>query len=140
MVWAGHGITAGAVHATIELMVLLIQWMDETVSRFRPITATLCVDDSGFEAAGPRELVKRTVVGATGHFTGQLQAIGMDFSLTKNVCTASNMDLARAIAAALPQLRVRVERTAKSLGGRPGSGQAAEHSAPQEAAARFPRA
>jgi hypothetical protein len=122
IIWANRGITAGSVHATIELRVLLIQWLDETVAKFRLVTMSVYVDDTGIEAAGPALAVKRSVIGATKHFTKSLEHIGMEFSHTKNVCLASTGQLAQDIAIEVPHLRVKVETRAKSLGGALGTG------------------
>eukprot|EP00973_Karenia_brevis_P025095 3460116-Karenia_brevis.AAC.1 len=70
-----RGITAGAVHATIELRLLLIEWLDNLVQRHMHIVLTVYVDDTTLEATGSKQLVADTVVAAGAEFTEQL--IGM---------------------------------------------------------------
>ena len=73
-----RGITAGAVHATIELRMLLIQWVDDTVSLFPWVTINGFADDSTLEAAGSPKLVDQTVGGATRYLTKAVEDIGME--------------------------------------------------------------
>ena len=120
--WACRGIVAGAVHATIELRVLLLQWAEETTRLYRLVTLTLYVDDASLEAAGPPAMVKQEVTGAIKHFVDAVEAMGMDFSPTKNCCIASRQDLAADIARASPSLQMRLERRVKSLGSALGAG------------------
>ena len=61
---ATRGITAGSVHATIELRVILIDWLDQTVAIF-PVTLTVYVDDTSLEDVGPHSRVRDNVRGAT---------------------------------------------------------------------------
>ena len=117
-----RGITAGSVHATSELRVLLIQWLDETIALFPLASLTVYVDGTSIEATGPPLAVKLTVAGATKHFTKCLRRIGMDFSPTKNGCLASSQKLASAIILQLPGLNANMLERAKSLGGALGTG------------------
>ena len=119
---ATRGITAGAVHATIELRLLLIQWLDETVSLYRHIVVTVYVDDTSFEASGSERIVCSSVVGAVRHFTQSLIEVGMEFSHTKNVILASSRGMACGIACRLRGLKFKVVGNAKSLGGAISSG------------------
>ena len=112
---ASRGITAGAVHATIELRLLLVEVMSR--ADLVPYTSIyLYVDDATFDAIGPSPVVEQAVVQAVRIFTEGMQELEMEFSDTKNVCIASSPDLARAIAARLPGLGIKVRRSAKSLG------------------------
>jgi hypothetical protein len=122
IMWACRGIVAGAVHATIELRVILFQWAEETTRLHHLITLKLYVDDASLEAAGPSRMVKREVIGAITHFVKCVEAMGMEFSPTKNCCIASCQDLAEGIARELPGLRMTVAKRVKSLGGALGGG------------------
>ena len=109
-------------HATIELRLLLIQWLDETLHIYRHIVITVYVDDGSFESSGSAQLVGDTVVGAVRHFTQSLVAVGMDFSPTKNMVLASYRALAYQIYCRLHGLRLTVVDNAKSLGSAISSG------------------
>jgi hypothetical protein len=122
LVWATRGITAGSVFATIELRVLLLQWLDETASISRIVTLTVYVDDTSIEASGPEVSVKNAVSRATKHFTNSLRRIGMEFSPSKNGCIASSDRLASSVIRAVAGLPVSFQRRAKSLGGALGGG------------------
>jgi len=113
---ATRGITAGAVHATVELRLLLIEAMSQA-SLVMYVTITLYVDDATLEAIGPAPVVRCALVEATRIFTAALQSMRMEFSPTKNVCVASSPALARAIVEALPGLALKAARVAKALGG-----------------------
>ncbi len=114
---AGRGITAGSVHATIELRMLLIEWLDDTFRMYKLLVLTVYVDDTSMESSGSLETVVKTVVGAVKYFTSALIGIGMEFSLTKNVILASRPAMANDILAQLPGLCFNVAGNAKSLGG-----------------------
>ena len=114
---AVRGITAGSVHATIELRLLLIEWLDDTVRLYRHITISVYVDDTSLESSGSGKVVEETVVGAVRYFTGALIDIGMDFSPTQNVVLVSHSWLATRIWQQLPGLNLKVVSNAKSLGG-----------------------
>ena len=122
VLWPCRGIVAGAVHATIELRVLLFQWAEEIVRSYPLITLQLYVDDSTIEAAGPVLRVKRAVVGAVRHFVERVEAMGMEFSHTKNCCVATSVALASDITQELPFLHMEVVKRTKSLGGALGAG------------------
>jgi len=122
MMLALRGIVAGSVLATIELRVLLIQFVDETIYRFPLIILTVYVDDTGLECAGPPRTVVATVSKATAFLTESLQSIGLEFSHTKNMCLASAPWIADSIVRRLPNLRLAAVRRAKSLGGALGGG------------------
>ena len=112
---AGRGITAGSVHATIELRLLLIEWFDDTVRTFSLITITVYVDDTSLESAGSSRTVVDTVVGAVKHFTTALFNIGMDVSPTKNVIMASHTDIATRILSQFPGLNLSIVKCRKIL-------------------------
>ena len=81
LVVATRGITAGAVHATIELRLLLIQPLDTALHANPHASVSAYVDDVTIEAVGTEQLVHGSVVGATCELIG----MGMEFSSTKNV-------------------------------------------------------
>ena len=78
LIWAHRGIVAGAVHATTELRVLLIEWAEQTTRLHRLITLTLYVDDAGIEASGPPLMVKQAMVLAVTHFVQCFENMGME--------------------------------------------------------------
>jgi hypothetical protein len=114
---AGRSITAGAVHATIELRLLLIEWLDDTVRLYKMIVVTVFVDDTSLESSGTQSTVIETTIGAVQYFTAALIAIGMEFSLTKNAIMASHSGMAGAILSRCRGLYLTVVNNAKSLGG-----------------------
>jgi hypothetical protein len=117
LLFASRGITAGAGHATGELRLLLIEWLDDTVRIHRHIVVTVFVDDTSFEASGPESRVADTVVGAVRTFTEALIAVGMEFSPTKNAVMASTGELAYRVQGRLNGLKLKVVSNSKSLGG-----------------------
>ncbi len=119
--WASRSITAGSVHATIELRVLLIEWLDEIVYSFA-ITPTVYVDDTSFEAVGTERMVVSAVVGATNMFAGFMAAMDLELSAKKNLCNASSTKIALEIVGNLKGVKVRVDGRIKSLGGALGAG------------------
>jgi hypothetical protein len=102
-----RGITAGSVHATVELRLLLLQWLDQALA-FDPrlLTATVYVDDVSLECSGSEAQVARTVAAAAHTFTRALEGMGMAFSPTKNAVVASSPALADAISVQLGHLVV----------------------------------
>ena len=120
--YALRGITAGAVHATIELRLLLIDCMDRIHLHVMYITITVYVDDASFEAMGSERIVQASVTKAVRMYTQAVEDMGMEMSTTKNVCIASTPTLASAIVAQCPGLGIKVQRAAKSLGGSIGTG------------------
>ena len=122
VMWACRGTVAGAVHATIELRALLLEWAEETNRCYHLVSLTLYVDDASLEAAGQAAMVSSAIINATRHFASRIQAMGMEFSPTKNCCIASRPFLARSIARALPDLSMKAEHHVKSLGGGLGGG------------------
>ena len=138
LLFATRGITAGAVHATVELRLWLIEWLDQTVS-FYPINLTVYVDDTSFDATGSEDMVCDMVCGAVQHFTDCLVDVGMAFSDTRNVILASSDWLAYRIMRRLPRLRLRVVRNAKSLGGAISSGRGRHAKVAATRLAAFPR-
>eukprot|EP00973_Karenia_brevis_P054072 7511012-Karenia_brevis.AAC.1 len=80
LVCATRGITAGAVHATIELRLLLIQPLDSAVHTFPHAAISAYVDDVTVEAVGTQQMVCKNVVGATRSFSRDLIRMGMEFS------------------------------------------------------------
>ena len=122
LVVATRGITAGAVHATIELRLLLIQPLDAAMLASPHVSISAYVDDVTIEAVGTDRLVHKAVVGATKSFTCDLVNMGMEFSDTKNVCSSSDSGLARKAVQALPELKVKLCQRTKSLGSGLGAG------------------
>ena len=59
-----RGLTADSVLATIELRILLIQFICEAVSRFPLINLTVYADDTGLAVAGPPDAMVRKAVNA----------------------------------------------------------------------------
>jgi len=116
LIFASRGITAGSVHATVELRLLIIDCMTQA-SYVLHIVITLYVDDASLEAIGPLEVVKKAVVAAVGIFIQGMRKVGMDFSATKNCCVASTPQLAAQVVGRLPDLGIKIQRVAKSLGG-----------------------
>ena len=115
--WASRGIAAGAVFATVELRLLLIESVDAAHAAFpHTVSLTVYVDDTSIEAVGSEAGGTATLVQATRLFTSALQDTGMAFSATKNVVTSSRRRIAQSLAAALPSLAIRVVRGARSLG------------------------
>ena len=94
LIAATRGITAGAGHATVELRLLLIEFLDDVVYSCRRITLTVFVDDTSLEVSGPKARVKKELVKATSMFTKALVAVGMEFSPTKNAVMATDNQLA----------------------------------------------
>ena len=117
VVQATRGIVAGAVHATIELRALLIEFADSVVRSFPLVSLTVYVDDTSIEAVGSPLRVKEQVIAATAMFVSDIQATGMQFSPTKNAIMASHPGIARVVALAFPTLCASVVESAKSLGG-----------------------
>lgn len=74
---ASCGITAGAAHATIELRLLLIEWLGDTVRLYLHMVVTAYVDDTSFEASGSSRSVGRTVIWAMQAFMRGPKAVGI---------------------------------------------------------------
>ena len=85
--------------------------------RFPLIELTVYVDDTSLESSGSADTVARTIAGATWLFTTALQAMGMEFSDTKNTVVASSPAIADRIINGLPNLKTTTATKAKSLGG-----------------------
>ena len=117
-----QGITAGSGHAVIELRLLMLQWLDETVALYHIIVITVYIDDTSLEASGSPGMVEDAVVGATNYLANALTTIGLKFSPTKNAILATDSGLASAIARRLPKLTMALPKGAKSLGGALGAG------------------
>ena len=117
------GITAGSVHATIELRLLLLQWLDEALA-YNPqlLTATVYVDDVSLECSGTEEQVARTISGAAKVVTEALTTVGMAFSPTKIAVIASSSALADGIRSNLRHLVITSVRGTRSLGSAIGCG------------------
>ena len=122
VIFASRGITAGAVHATTELRLLLIRIMDDISYRVPFLIITLYVDDSSFEAVGSKKVVIAAVSKAVQLFANAMCSVGMELSPTKNVCLASSSGIAQAIIAKCPGLDIGATRATKSLGGGIGTG------------------
>jgi hypothetical protein len=121
LVLALRGITAGAGHATVELRLLIIQWVDETLTLFM-VTISVYVDDASIEAAGSSKFVRHHVAGATKYFTEAMREVGMEWSPSKNAVLAAKKETATAIIDKLPNLKIQFVERAKSLGGALGAG------------------
>jgi hypothetical protein len=76
LVTATRGIVAGAIHATIELRLLLIQPLDAALRDFPHASISTYVDDVTLEAVGTERLLRRTVVGPTQGLTRDLVRMG----------------------------------------------------------------
>ena len=109
-------------HATIGLRLLLIQVMDKITGKILFCMITLYVDDSSFEAVGSGKVVVAAVASAVQIFAGDVHAMEMEFSPTKNVCLASSDTIAQAIIDRCPNLDMTIVRATKSLGGGLGPG------------------
>ena len=99
----------------------LTAWTDSPI-HVMYITITVYVDDASFEAMGSDRLVQASVTKAVRMYTQAVTDMGMEMSTTKNVCTASSPVLAAAVVSRCPDLGIKVQRAAKSLGGTIGSG------------------
>ena len=113
---ATRSITAGSVLATIEMRLLLIRCVDETVYRFPEVVVTLYVDDTSIEGVGPARRIVTEVSEATRFLVNGFLGMGLELSPTKNVCVASRAELANAAANRLPKLRLKIASQARSLG------------------------
>ena len=116
-----RGITAGSSLATVELRVLMIEWLDQA-SRFHLVTLTVYVDDIGVEAVGHRDEMIKQISAALLGLLRAFAAMRMQFSDTKNMLLASSLGVAASIAATVPALPLHTARTAKSLGAGLGAG------------------
>ena len=111
LIRAHRGITAGAVHATTELRVLIIDFMDSLVKLCPVVRWKVYVDDAGADAIASEEVLIESVAGATAELCRNFVAIGMEPSASKNRCTSSSPRVARAIASRLVEHNfVRAER------------------------------
>ena len=116
VIFATRSITAGSVLATIEMRLVLIKRIDETVYRFPDVDITVFVDDTSLEGVGPLRKVLHNVTGATRYLTEGLIDMELELSPTKNVAVASRSALAKAAADQLPLLHLKIANQAKSLG------------------------
>ena len=116
LVTAARGITAGAVHATIELRLLLIQPRDHAKRAFPMASISAYVDDVTIEAIGTERLARRATVGATKVFSTDLISMGMEVSGTKNVCSSSDPGMAQCAVREVQHLMVKISKRAKALG------------------------
>jgi len=105
--FAGRGITAGSVFATIEMRLVMIAGLDRAMETCVRAMLTCFVDDVAVEMASRSEVIEVELVGAVKIFTDELYAAGMDFSPSKNVVSASTPTLKHFLAARLSGLRVR---------------------------------
>ena len=113
---ANCGITAGAVMATIELRVLLIQFLDYAAS-ISPLTYfTVYVDDMSIETSGPEGFVSSALILVLRYIASCVTSLRMELSPTKNFCCASRIRVGRAIVEALPRLMFSFARRVTSLG------------------------
>ena len=119
---AVRGITAGAVHATIELRVLLIECLDEAFSISHCVRLTVYVDDIAAEAAAPEKLLLRELRAVLLFLAQRLAAMRLTLSDTKNVCCASLLRIGLELVRTLPLLRLRYRHRVTSLGSGLGAG------------------
>ena len=120
--FAIRGITAGAVHATVEMRLIVIDIMDKISSHLMFIVITVYVDDAAFEAMGSERIVRSTVSEAVRMYAQAVDDMDMELSTTKNVCVASLPSLAAGIVTRCPGTGVKIQRGAKALGGDIGTG------------------
>ena len=113
---ATRGITAGAGLATVELRLLLIEWMDAVATAHPLVKLTVYVDDVALEAMATRDRVKREIVAAAKMVYKDFTNMRLAFSDTKNVCAASKVKLGAEIALALRCLRLKCCLRVTSLG------------------------
>ena len=119
---ATRGITAGAGHATVELRVLLIEYLDEADRRSSLVTLTVYVDDIGAECTGRETLILQELVQVILFIVSKFTSMRLTFSDTKNVCCASRPLLGQALVRALPELSLRYQHRVVSLGSALGAG------------------
>ena len=77
-------------HATIELRLLTLPWMDEAVAfspRLRAVA--VYVDDVGFESSGAVASVPRVIISAARAVTKPPEKVGVAFSPAKNTVVTS---------------------------------------------------
>ena len=113
---ATRGITAGAGLATVELRLLLIEWMDTVATAHPLVKLTVYVDDVALEAMASYDRVKREIVSAAKMVHKDFTSMRLAFSDTKNVCTASKVKLAADIAMSLRFLHLKCCLRVTSLG------------------------
>ena len=116
VIWASRSITVGSVPATVQLRVIMIRSIDETIYRFPSVGVTVFVDDTSVECTGPPRLLVTEVVGATKYLTDDWIRMGMELSPSKNVCVASRKQIADAIMSKLPGTIFKAKAQAKVLG------------------------
>jgi len=117
-----RGIGAGAVLATIELRLLLLEAGDRLVANSIYCRLTLYVDDATIETVGASSTVVSVHAGSVNRFVADLQKMRLQFSPTKNVLSASTGKLADAALGALVGLEVRASARVTSLGTGLGAG------------------
>lgn len=116
IIFATRSITAGSVLATIEMRLLLIRSIDDTMYKFPDVEVTVYVDDTSLEGVGPPMKVLRFVAEAIRFLTDDFIFMELEFSPTKNVCVASRSSLAEAAVRRLPKLHLKAAMHAKGLG------------------------
>ena len=122
LVWATRGLAAGAVIATIELRVLLLEAGDRMSSLSPYNRLTLYVDDSTIETVAPVSRVISEHTRAVNSFVKELQDMRLDFSETKNVVCASTYALAEATITKMVGLVIKAASRVTSLGSGLGGG------------------
>jgi hypothetical protein len=103
---ATHGITAGSTFATIELQVLLIEWIDEAAALCIAAALAVYVDDIGVETDWQELAVLSSLVEVVQCIVQNFQFMRLTFFHTENVCSSSRIRLGKAVAAALPSLAI----------------------------------
>ena len=119
---ATRGITAGAGLATVELRMLLIEFLDEASRQCLIVTLTVYVDDVCAEATASAERVTQQLVAVIRLIVRRFTEMRLTFSATKNVCCASQSRIGLALVQALPELTLRYQRRVTSLGSGLGGG------------------
>ena len=122
LVFATRGITAGAGHATVELRVLLMEWLDEATALCPVVTLTVYVDDIAAEATASESRVLSSLVEVVRCIVASFVMMRLTFSPTKNVCCASRPRLGLALVKSLPDLAIRYRHRVVSLGSGLGAG------------------
>ena len=81
LVWATRGIGAGAVLATIELRLLLLEAGDRLVAKSIYCRLTLYVDDATIETVGASSSVVSVHAGSVNRFVADLHRLRLQFWL-----------------------------------------------------------
>ena len=116
LVWPSRGITAGAVHATTELRVLIIDFFDSLIILCPTIHWKVYVDDASGDGVASENVLVDSLSQATLELCRCFVDIGMEPSLSKNRCASSCPRVARAIAQRLDKYNFLQAERVVSLG------------------------